>query len=498
MKRKIGMKISTRLILNLTVVVSVVLIVASLLLLSQRENSLRAAAEDDVRTHAGTLRIALEENYTSNHVLDAQRLINRLRENTGIYSVLLFNLAGNVELASHPDIPEEIRYLKEARQVIATGEKVEIERQLGGEDVFSIIVPLKVNNRPVGALEIAQPISYVQAEITRMRAEIVLMAILQCAAIFLVVLAVTNYSLKRPIQALLGGAAAMGRGELSHRVVIPRGGGELAGLAENFNRMADSLAKQRLQAQREAEERLALERKLRHSERLAAVGHLAAGVAHEMGAPLQVIDGRAKQLMNHALTPDEPHQRNLTIIRNQAERITNIVRNLLNLARTYELRRRPVNLPKLMSETLELVQPNADRDGVIVEKSCNGLCQIEADPNLLQQVFLNILSNAIQSMPQGGKLLVKCLELTRNERAFTSVGISDTGPGIPPEHLGNIFDPFFTTKEVGHGTGLGLAVSARIVEEHGGWIEAANNAEGGATFTVFLPVADSKKNDHEK
>lgn len=486
------MKISTRLILHLTVVVSAVLIVASLFLLRQREGSLRKAAEDEVRAHAVTLRIALEENYAANHVLDAQRLINRLRENAGIYSVLLFNLSGNVELASRPDIPEEFRYLREARQVIATGEKVEIERRLGGEDVFSIIMPLKVNNQSVGALEIAQSISFVQAEIARMRGEIVLMAMLLCVAIFLVVLAVTNYSLTRPIQGLVGGAEAMARGELSHRVVVPRGGGELAGLAQNFNHMADSLAKQRRQAQHEAEERLALERKLRHSERLAAVGHLAAGVAHEMGAPLQVIDGRAKQLMNHTTTPAEPHQRNLTIIRNQAERIANIVRNLLNLARTYELRRRSVNLPKLLTETLELVQPNADRDHVEIEKNYNGIGQIEADPNLLQQVFLNVLSNAIQSMPQGGKLRIQCHETTRDEIPFASVGVSDTGSGIPPEHLENIFDPFFTTKEVGHGTGLGLAVSARIVEEHGGWIEAANNDDGGATFTVFLPVVSTK------
>jgi signal transduction histidine kinase len=489
------MKISTRLILHLTVVVSAVLIAASLLLLKQRERSLRIAAEGEVRAHAVTLQIALEENYAANHVLDAQRLINRLRENAGIYSVLLFNMSGSVELASHPDIPEEIRYLKEARQVIATGNEIEIKRRIGSEDVFSIIMPLKVNAQPVGALEIAQSISFVQTEIARMRGEIVLIALLLGATIFLVVSVVTNYSLTRPIQGLLGGAAAMGRGELSHRVVVPRGGGELALLASNFNRMADSLAKQRRQAEREAEERLALERKLRHSERLAAVGHLAAGVAHEMGAPLQVIDGRAKQLMNHPETPAEPHQRNLTIIRNQSERIAKIVRNLLNLSRTYDLRRRPVNLPKLLNETIELIQPNADRDGIKVEKQYNGLRQITADPSLLQQVFLNIFTNAIQAMPQGGRIQVEGSETKRDEHAFATIRIADTGVGIPPEHLPNIFDPFFTTKEVGHGTGLGLAVSTRIVEEHGGWIEASNNDNGGATFTVFLPIHDSEKNE---
>ncbi|MFN0107656.1 MAG: ATP-binding protein [Blastocatellia bacterium] len=482
------MKISTRLILHLTVVVSGVLIAASLLLLRQREQSLKTTAEDEVRIHAVTLQIALEEHYSANHAPDAQQLINRLRENTGIYSVLLFNVAGNVEFASHPNIPEEIRYLKEARQVIATGQKVEIESRLGGEDVFSVIMPVKVNNQPVKVLEIAQPISFVNAEIAQMRGEIVLIALLLCATIFLVVLAVTNYSLTRPIQDLLGGAAAMGRGELSHRVIVPRGGGELAELAQNFNRMAESLVAQRQQAEREAEARLALERKLRHSERLAAVGHLAAGVAHEMGAPLQVIDGRAKQLANHPATPAEPHQRNLAIIHNQTERITNIVRNLLNLSRTYDLRRRLVDLPNLLAETLELVQPNADHNGIQIETNTNGIRQIEADPNVLQQVFLNIFSNAIQAMFQGGRLRIECHETTHDELTLAAISIADTGSGIPPEHLETIFDPFFTTKEVGHGTGLGLAVSTRMVEEHGGWIEATNNSDGGATFTVFLPV----------
>lgn len=486
------MKISTRLILHLTVVVTAVLIIASLLLLRQREDSLKAAAEEEVRTHAITLQIALEEHYSANHALDAQQLINRLRENTGIYSVLLFNLSGTIEFASNVNTPEEIRYLKEARQVIATGQKVEIESLLGNESVFSVIMPVKVNDKPVKVLEIAQPISFVKAEIARMRGEIVLMALLLCATIFLVVIAVTNYSLTRPIQALLSGAVAMGRGELSHRVVVPRGGGELADLAQSFNRMAESLVIQRRKAEQEVEERLALERKLRHSERLAAVGHLAAGVAHEMGAPLHVIDGRAKQLMNHPETPTEPHQRNLTIIRNQTERITNIVRNLLNLARTYELRCRPVNLSRLLADTLELVQPNAERDGIRIEKNYNGLRPIEADPNLLQQVFLNIFSNAIQAMPHGGRMQIECHETTRDEKTFASISVADTGAGIPAEHLENIFDPFFTTKEVGHGTGLGLAVSTRIVEEHGGWIEASNHPDGGAVFTVVLPMVASE------
>jgi signal transduction histidine kinase len=253
--------------------------------------------------------------------------------------------------------------------------------------------------------------------------------------------------------------------------------------------MADSLAEQRRAALLEAEERLALERKLRHSEQFAVVGRLAAGVAHEMGAPLQVIDGRAKQLLHHLDASTGTRQRNLTIIRNQAERIARIVRQLLNLSRPHKLHFRKIGLKALVEEAAELIETQAESAGVDIEVHCDDDAAIEADPELIQQVLLNIFRNGIQAMPQGGRLRVECLKDAAESggRSFAAVRVSDTGAGIALESLPNIFDPFFTTKEVGHGTGLGLPISSRIVEEHDGWIEAANGVEHGAVFSVYLP-----------
>jgi signal transduction histidine kinase len=310
-------------------------------------------------------------------------------------------------------------------------------------------------------------------------------------AILSVVAVVTRYSLARPIHELLDGAVAVGRGDLNYRVRVRSSGGELASLAREFNRMADRLAEQRRAAIREAEERLALERKLRHNEQLAAVGRLAAGVAHEMGAPLQVIDGRAKQLLHHADAPTETRRRNLTIIRNQAERIARIVRQLLNLSRPHKLHFRKVELTPLILETVELIETQAESAGVEIEIRRASEATIEADPELIQQVLLNICRNGIQAMPRGGRLSIECLKdaAERNGRTFAALRVTDTGVGIAPESLPNIFDPFFTTKEVGQGTGLGLPISIRIVEEHEGWIEAENGARRGAVFTVYLPQA---------
>jgi two-component system, NtrC family, sensor kinase len=488
------MKLSARLILLLTFSVSVVMVVASLITLRQRESALLDAARDEARVHALTLKIALEEDYLTGRSLDAQRLINRLRENTGIYSAVLFDSAGEIIAISNTLAPEEFKYLNEAREVMASGNGVEIARSLSGEDYISMILPLQVQGRRIGAIEIVRSISFVKADIARARFYILITVLLLFGAILLVVTVVTRYSLARPIHELLDGAVAVGRGDLNYRVRVRSSGGELASLAQEFNRMADGLAEQRQAALREAEERLSLERKLRHNEQLAAVGRLAAGVAHEMGAPLQVIDGRAKQLLHHAHATTETRQRNLTIIRNQAERIARIVRQLLNLSRPHKLHFRKVELTPLIFETVELIETQAESAGVVIEIPRGDDVTIEADSELIQQVLLNIFRNGIQAMRQGGRLKIECLKdaVERNGRSFAALRVSDTGVGIAPESLPNIFDPFFTTKEVGQGTGLGLPISSRIVEEHDGWIEATNGPESGAVFTVYLPQAGRK------
>lgn len=487
------MKLSARLVLLLTLAVSVVMVVASLIALRQREAALREAARNEVRAHALTLRIALEEDYLTGRSLDAQRLINRLGENTGIYSVVLFDAAGEIAAISNTLVPEEFRYLNEARQAMASGENIEIGRSISGEDYFSMIMPLQVQGRRVGAIEIVQPISFVKADIARARYHIAVTAMMLFITILLVVTAVTRYSVARPIQELLDGALAVGHGNLNYRVRMRPGSGELQRLAQEFNRMADSLAEQRRAAEREVEERLTLERKLRHNERLAVLGQLAAGVAHQMGAPLQVIDGRARQLLNNTDTPIETRQRNLTIIRNQAERISRIVRQLLNLARPYNLRLQSVKLPTLVKETVELIETQAENAGVeIVLPPDNQSVLVEADPELIGEVLLNVCRNGIQAMSPGGRLRFEYLSdaAEKDGRRFAALRVSDTGIGIPPEHLPKVFDPFFTTKLIGEGVGLGLPISNRIVEEHGGWIEVANGDEGGAVFTIYLPQAE--------
>ena len=483
------MKISTRLILLLMLSVNIAMLVATFLILRQTEANLMVAAKDEIRAHATTLRLALEENYASGRSLDAQRLINRLSENSNIYGAILFNAEGKIEVVSNTLIAGEINYPGEVQLVIQTQRPIEVIRQINNQDVLSAIAPILNGKTVVGVIEIAQSISFIRRELAQERGTIALTATFLSILILAIASLVLHFNLTRPVQALLKGAIAIGRGELSYRVLVPRTSGELVQLAKEFNHMGVQLAEQREALARETEEKLALARKLRHSERLAAVGRLAAGVAHEVGAPLQVIDGRAKQLIERTEAGLEFRQRNLTIIRTQTERITRIVRQMLNLSRPYNLQRKPTNLQELIQEVTEAIELSAVRNHVQLETVCTANEVIPIDSGLILQALLNICQNAIQAMPDGGELKIECQSDVSQPGAppMTVIRISDTGPGIPPEHLEHIFDPFYTTKDVGHGTGLGLAVTSRIVEEHDGGIEVVNNPAGGTTFSVFLP-----------
>jgi two-component system, NtrC family, sensor kinase len=460
-------------------------------ILRQREAIHERALRSELYAHAITLRLTLEDIYRAGRIGDAQRLIDRLSENPRIFGVILFDEEGHVAMFSNPLEADKIVESPEAKRVISAGTPVEIMQSRSGSEVYSVIMPVRISAARRGAFEISQPAEFVKAQYAAARRDIILITLALFAAIIVVTLLVMRHNLLRPIRGVLIGAKAIGRGDLAYRVVAPRSGAEIAQLASEFNGMAESLAGQRMAAERQAEERLALERELRHSERLASVGRLAAGVAHEMGAPLNVIKGRVEMLRECPVELAEKRARNLDIIGAQADLIADIVRQLLTLARPFNLRREAVEPARLIATVVELLETDAAKSGVMVESVRTGHRTdiIEVDVALLRQSLMNICINALHAMAEGGRLMIEVApeERRRNGMAFVGLRVSDTGSGISPENLAHVFDPFFTTKEVGRGVGLGLSVARRIVEEHDGWIEAANRVGGGAAFTVWLP-----------
>jgi len=233
--------------------------------------------------------------------------------------------------------------------------------------------------------------------------------------------------------------------------------------------------------------RVRLEEQLREADKLSSIGLLAAGVAHEVNTPLAGISSYTQMLLAEC-SQDDPRRSILEKIRRQTRRASDIVNNLLNFSRTGNSTFAPVNLAAILDDTVQLLETHLRGTSVEVRKCySHQLPPVWGHASKLQQVFMNLMLNARDAMPHGGTLTITAT--VQGQAVITEV--ADTGIGIPQEIIHRIYDPFFTTKEVGHGTGLGLAVSYGIVQEHGGHIFVESTVGRGTTFRVKLPIAPS-------
>ncbi len=236
--------------------------------------------------------------------------------------------------------------------------------------------------------------------------------------------------------------------------------------------------------------RVKLEETLQQSEKLSSIGLLAAGVAHEVNTPLTGVSSYTQMLLGMIPETDPKHAL-LQKMQRQTDRASNIVGNLLNFSRSGSSEEfGAIDLNKLLNDTLQLLEPQLRKSDIeIVKDYAASPPTISGSGGKLQQVFTNLILNARDAMLKGGTITLKT---TMDESGFVVVEVSDTGEGIPAENLKKVFDPFFTTKEVGSGTGLGLAVSYGIVQEHSGTIEARSAPGNGATFRLVFPAVHSK------
>ena len=235
------------------------------------------------------------------------------------------------------------------------------------------------------------------------------------------------------------------------------------------------------------EEVLRQRQRLAQSERLASLGQFVAGIAHEMNNPLQGVLGHLELLMRNA---DGPLRKDLRRIYQEADRAAKIVRNLLAFSGSHQMTRRRLKVERLLSRALASRRASLKRQGIDVTREDDAsLPAVSGDALMLHQAFLNVLINAEHAVAAGPAPRRIDLGVRADlERGIVVTTVRDTGPGIRADVLPRIFDPFFTTKEVGRGTGLGLAITYGILQEHGGTIQAANVADGGALFTIELPA----------
>jgi two-component system NtrC family sensor kinase len=293
------------------------------------------------------------------------------------------------------------------------------------------------------------------------------------AAISLLLWAVFHHLVGRPVGRLLAATKAVTAGDLGHRIEIDRDD-ELGQLAASFNEMTAHLAEARHQVYQ--------------SNKLASLGRLAAGIAHEINNPLTGVLTYSSFLLKRA--DDAEVRADLETIVHETKRCREIVRGLLDFARQVPPKKTTTELNGAVERALDIVDNQLKVQNIRVTQSLRGdLPPIHADPNQLQQVVVNLLVNAADAFVEDDREIYLATDLkSRDGVRVVELKVADNGTGIPEKNLGKIFEPFFTTKE-NKGTGLGLAVVWGIVAEHGGRIEVESKPGRGTTFTVSLPLA---------
>jgi two-component system, NtrC family, sensor kinase len=381
-----------------------------------------------------------------------------------------------------------------------------------GRELFTTQVPVWVDGVPQGAIEIAESRHFQQAYVRRTVIRSVILTGIAVLSTSAFAVAVGVWFVGRPMQKLVEKARQIGAGNLQAPLLI-RQRDEIGELADEMNAMCVRLADARAELSAETLARIRSQEQLRHADRLATVGKLASGVAHELGSPLSVALVRANMIAANPGLPQSTRDAG-RVVGEQIDRITAIVRQLLEFARgsgspavAAFRRREPSDLRVLAEDSVEMLQPLASKRQLSIHITCEGEPpRPPVNPQQLQQVLVNLLVNAMHASHVLGKVgvviasrvarppadLAHALGPDEAEPRYAVLTVTDEGVGIRPDILPRIFEPFFTTKAVGEGTGLGLSVAYGMVRDHGGWIEVESEPGQGSRFSVYLPMATAE------
>lgn len=332
----------------------------------------------------------------------------------------------------------------------------------------------------VGVESVALPLTIALAHVKQAAIDTFMFGFLTLGALFLAFFETFRRLVTKPLNKLSEFFRGIAEGKERLGNAIPSlQNDEIGDLTESFNILAAHL----LDAQEQLKKTTQMEKQLIETEKLASLGQLSAGVAHEINNPLGGIKLCFNNLINIGMD-DTTRRKHIDFINSGFDRIQNIVRQLLDFSKNTPLSLALSSVNKIIDNVLNLSEYTISKKGIAIKKDlANNLPDLMIDSNKLEQVFLNLFINAAQAMDVGGILLIR----TRTDGRFCNISVSDTGKGIPEELLTKIFDPFFSTKEVGEGTGLGLTVSKAIIEQHKGEL-TVDSSEKGSTFTVRIPL----------
>lgn len=365
---------------------------------------------------------------------------------------------------------------------------------LTGWKRVSVIIPVRDGaGSTVGSLSLWRDVPSDVSAFEGALADEMLFAVLLALAAGLLAVSLGGSLIGRPLQRVVDQAERIGRGDFTQR--LPSGTrDEIGDLKRALNTMCDQLELARTRIEEESTARIATLEQLRRLDRLRTVGTLSAGIAHELGTPLNVVLMRAQALSAGTVETGELSAAARTII-SQVEKMTRIVRQLLDFSRARPSERRGVEVGQVAKGAVDLLQSLAKKQGVECEVVlASREARVLGDEGQLEQAITNLVVNALQAMPEGGRLTVTVRTAEKTAVPDSSreidavfVDVADEGPGIAAETLARIFEPFYTTKPEGQGTGLGLVVAQGIAADHEGWIAAESVIGRGSKFSLVLP-----------
>lgn len=397
----------------------------------------------------------------------------------GINEINIINSEGEIIDSTNPEKIGKLKDLKKLEKGVRAAPKSRLgEASILSQKPYDVVVPVIVGDEHLGYVQVNMLLD----NIRNIQHANFIKRLAATAMVFTVGIAFTIYLARRytdPIHRLAEDFKKVSAGDLS--VTIPvESVDEIGELAQAFNEMVEKLR-----------EREALEKRLYEAEHLSRVGQLAAGIAHEIRNPLNYISLAIDHLKSELLTqcPGRAAQMGELAdkIRDEVRRANYMVLNFMNYGRPLKVRRVPITYGELLERTLPtLTDRLAEQRVTIVRQVADNLPPLLLDPELMRNAITNFITNAAQAMPEGGEIILEAgMDPEKSGRVL--LNFRDQGTGIPPEDLDKIFQPYFTTKEVG--IGLGLAITERIIREHGGEITVTSGS-GGTTFTVRLPCGE--------
>lgn len=478
------MRLRNLIILTVIVPLFVILVVFSLVAIKSLEDNVRSKLQTEVEIITRALSTSLSYALTPDSDTPLEEALQSAFSFHRIYGAYVFDTQGRDIYGL--GLGKDIFSRDEIQQVIERDDMYSNYRQHDGWNYYSALTPLRSQDGTVyGVLQVNRLNTGIENYTGFISIVAVLVFVIGAAGIVFSIWWGFRRFIERPLNRLLHVMLLVEDGDRSQRAAED-GPTEYRRLASGLNGMLDAMAEKDSDIEDRQRREIELEKRLRKSKKLAELGVLAAGVAHEIGAPLTVINGQAQRLARRDVIGDDERAR-LGRIRGEVERIVEIVRQLMELGRQHNVEKDEQALDVLVKSASDLVEEQLEPRNI-----CLDIELPTPAPNLLAnsqqivQVLTNLLRNAAQA-PEVTRIRVSA----QQQEHELILWVEDDGPGIPSSHHQKVFDPFFTTKPVGQGSGLGLSMVHRIINDHGGTIGVFDSALGGAGFEITLPLSET-------